>query len=658
MRRTLILVLFLLVATSSLHAGEARLRALLHAFDDEGVIRTFETTPSASKAERAMYVLALFRSGAPGQAVREAEKLCADHPNDAWSWFAAATTAERGEEALPLVESMMAAAGDGADELMVRLRAQMLSNIGRREEAEALLDKHPPTPLLVTARAMVMQRQRKRGDVDPEAVALLERALVAHPNDVALLSALASLLREMSCDAEALALLDRAAPLTNGMRIHAERWALMKKVSPDKLPGEIEETLARGFSPSLLGSAAAMYRHELNDTARADELEERILGEAPLSVAAQKVLASRVYRASTTADKLARAREAVAFPMQYDGHLLAIAYRNLFLSLRETPDASDEEVLDAIRGMLPSAHRSPGDFKMMALTLADRGLALEEAERLAKLEKARVERHFALLRTHAVPNEKFEAVERAMAHDVHGWILFKRGRVAEAEKELLAAYKLHAQSSDITWHLGQLYESKKQLAKAEEMYRAGYFIEAIRNPNAGALKALYQRRFGSLAGFDESLKEAMSFDAQKRRKEILATRIARDAPPYALKTLDGKPASLAELKGKVTVVNFWAVWCRPCVEEMPDLQKLARKFANDDRVAIVTINVDPDPEKVRKWMAGQKYDFPVLRGDLKSIVVGLPTTWFLDRDGKIAFEKAGWSQRLFEEFTWRIEALR
>jgi hypothetical protein len=94
---------------------------------------------------------------------------------------------------------------------------------------------------------------------------------------------------------------------------------------------------------------------------------------------------------------------------------------------------------------------------------------------------------------------------------------------------------------------------------------------------------------------------------------------------------------------------------------MPEYQQLAKKYANDPAVAILTINNDGDAASVRKWMAAQKYDFSVLLDDgfvRKNSIQAFPTTWFLDAKGRIAFEKKGWTQKLLEEFSWRVEELK
>ena len=148
-----------------------------------------------------------------------------------------------------------------------------------------------------------------------------------------------------------------------------------------------------------------------------------------------------------------------------------------------------------------------------------------------------------------------------------------------------------------------------------------------------------------------------------RRKRVLAERIAkaRVAPSFKLKTLDGKSVSLDDLKGKVAVVNFWGVWCGWCVREMPEFQKLAAKYAHDAHVRVLTIDNDQNPEQVRKFMRDKKYTFAVLLDDGfvgKNSITSFPTTWFLDKQGRIAFDKRGASDKLLEEFSWRVEALR
>jgi thiol-disulfide isomerase/thioredoxin len=183
--------------------------------------------------------------------------------------------------------------------------------------------------------------------------------------------------------------------------------------------------------------------------------------------------------------------------------------------------------------------------------------------------------------------------------------------------------------------------------------------------NAEALRELYVKRHGSEEGWPAYLAAAKEGTASTVKRAILSTRIvpARAIKkPFSLETLDGANVSLASLSGKVAIVKFWGVWCGPCVAEMPDFQKLVDKYAGDPNVAIVTIDSDQDPETPRKFMAKNKYTFPVLLDDgwisRSTGVNSYPTTWFLDADGKIAFETKGISPDLVNEYSWRVEALR
>lgn len=132
-------------------------------------------------------------------------------------------------------------------------------------------------------------------------------------------------------------------------------------------------------------------------------------------------------------------------------------------------------------------------------------------------------------------------------------------------------------------------------------------------------------------------------------------------PAFNLKNLTGTRVTLDSLKGKIVVVNYWGIWCGWCVQELPEYQKLHEKYAKNPDVVILTIDNDANPDDVPPWMAQKKYTFQVLIDDQYVNTVGIhafPTTWFLDPQGRKVFEKVGWSEKLLEEFAWRIEAVR
>lgn len=105
-----------------------------------------------------------------------------------------------------------------------------------------------------------------------------------------------------------------------------------------------------------------------------------------------------------------------------------------------------------------------------------------------------------------------------------------------------------------------------------------------------------------------------------------------------LRTLDGNTVSLAQLQGKVIVLNLWATWCPPCVAEMPGLQKLYGKTQSDN-IALVLLSVDENPEKVRRFIARRGFTMPIytLASDLPAVfdTESIPTTFLIAPNGDI-----------------------
>lgn len=110
------------------------------------------------------------------------------------------------------------------------------------------------------------------------------------------------------------------------------------------------------------------------------------------------------------------------------------------------------------------------------------------------------------------------------------------------------------------------------------------------------------------------------------------------APPFALPDLSGKTVRLDDLKGKVTLVNFWASWCDPCREEFPHMAELYRDFGRDD-FAIAAISDDVNDRRMRAFVREFRPPFPILvgRGRMKATYHyrGLPYSALLDRQGRV-----------------------
>jgi len=117
------------------------------------------------------------------------------------------------------------------------------------------------------------------------------------------------------------------------------------------------------------------------------------------------------------------------------------------------------------------------------------------------------------------------------------------------------------------------------------------------------------------------------------------------APAFQLNDLNGKPVSLAEARGKIVLLNFWATWCGPCRAEIPDLVDLQKRYA--DKFEIIALATDEDdPDEVRRFVLQSGINYRVamsseaVRRDYGGIAA-LPTSFVIDPEGRIVQKHVG-----------------
>ena len=118
------------------------------------------------------------------------------------------------------------------------------------------------------------------------------------------------------------------------------------------------------------------------------------------------------------------------------------------------------------------------------------------------------------------------------------------------------------------------------------------------------------------------------------------------APDFSLAARDGGKVRLADLKGQVVMINFWATWCGPCRQEMPLLAQLNAKY-EPLGFTLLGVNVEPDSAAAVTWLKGMPVTFPILF-DTSSVVAGsfgvegMPSTVFVDRKGQVRYIHRGY----------------
>ncbi len=121
--------------------------------------------------------------------------------------------------------------------------------------------------------------------------------------------------------------------------------------------------------------------------------------------------------------------------------------------------------------------------------------------------------------------------------------------------------------------------------------------------------------------------------------------VGRPAPDFSLADLDGNPVRLADLIGRPVVVNFWASWCGPCVEEFPLLREAVERHGGDG-LAVVGVVYDDRSEAARAFMERNDAGWvaamdPGQRVAAAYGILGPPETFFIGRDGTIAARQIG-----------------
>jgi len=146
----------------------------------------------------------------------------------------------------------------------------------------------------------------------------------------------------------------------------------------------------------------------------------------------------------------------------------------------------------------------------------------------------------------------------------------------------------------------------------------------------------------------------------KRQLEGLGFRVFGDPPQaedFLLQTLEGGELRLSSFEGKVVLINFWATWCPPCIEEMPSMQRLYDSLPRDT-FEILAINMQEDRATVHKFISEHNFEYPILL-DLGGVVArryavrGLPTSYVIAPDGSMPAALIGfahWDEPGFVEF--------
>jgi thiol-disulfide isomerase/thioredoxin len=684
-----------------LSAAAAQLLHLLdQRVDDEAVelgSRLIREHPEDAPLH-ALYVISLSQYGGWMEALQLSEEYTAQWPDDAWVQVARGKLLReptRTEEALKAAARARDLAPEDVD--IARHVMSIYSAHSRYRQAiavaDSFIDSGRATAGLRLGKASALRTMATLpGRPDTAAARLAERelesAVAEAPSSAAVYLAAAERYLWDRRTADALPLLDRAVALSphsgpvrsaywRGISARTDIAAAEKRAMID---ADINAYLdARQHAVGALLAVAEHYRFPRDDE-RFNLMADRIQQEhadtwqaasSAYSRASMAFISAR-EQATTRADSMAAMRQfrdtlwpITALPGA-NSSVLSSAYSAIYYTLEQDSTSSADELLSVFERLeehssWPSASRR---HVSLPVALAERGSRLDYAEQLARAGLGPLEDAVEWSREYATVDEYAEWLDRAKSnhHATVGWVLFHKGDIAEAKRELEKAHEALNTAPAPPYRLGRIAEAGGDVEAAERWYATGRGRENWARHSSEALERLYLARNESLDGFDEYLAAIDERDVARRRAKVESERIAepQSLPAFEHDWMHGGRFSSESLKGKVAVINFWGVWCGPCVREAPDIQKFADRFRDHPDVVFITVANDNDLDTTRDFMKEKGYDFPVIVDEglaRLTNIFGWPTTLFVDREGSIVFSYLGASLHLVDEYTWRVEAL-
>jgi peroxiredoxin len=197
-------------------------------------------------------------------------------------------------------------------------------------------------------------------------------------------------------------------------------------------------------------------------------------------------------------------------------------------------------------------------------------------------------------------------------------------------------------------------KNQKKLQEAEAMFRQGLGVEGaspLLHYNLGFILMQQNRDAEGVAEMEKYLAlQSKGANAETARKMIENPRRAREAyaPDFSFTTADGEYIQLEDLRGKVIMLDFWGTWCPPCVESVPSLRSLQKRYAKDPSFVMIGISSDSEEDTWREFTTKNKMVWPQYWDRDRRVqrafdVRAFPTYIVIDHEGIVRFRSSGTS---------------
>jgi thiol-disulfide isomerase/thioredoxin len=250
------------------------------------------------------------------------------------------------------------------------------------------------------------------------------------------------------------------------------------------------------------------------------------------------------------------------------------------------------------------------------------------------------------------------ARDRASVLQLRGELYLKLKDSAAAQKDFESSYAA-VPTPGAAEKLGEVAEMNKDFNAAIEQYARAFALADSANP--GVTRREIRQKIGNVwriaHGSDEGLGDYLLRAYDQVSQATTAGRVkknsgAREVSEFTLrKAPDGSPYPLADKKGEVLVVSFWATWCGPCRALEPQFERVAAQFKGSEQISFIEADCDDDESQVALYLEEVKPHVPVVFADGLDHLLAvndLPTVVIIDRRGKVVYRAEGFGEETFE----------